>query len=198
MARWLLSPATWIGSALPAPDFLHPQRPIHPLAWLGSAACLAGLALTAVDGLQAWQTRADALARHDAAAAQLERARNAARLASRPAAAAAPTSRTGAPGPALLDHPWREVFADVEQATPSGMHWLAMEHGTGGALRLEGHARASDAAVAVAEHLQRSGAWQEVGLRRLERAGPSGAASAAGLRFEVQARRGGSRAEPGR
>jgi hypothetical protein len=53
----------------------------------------------------------------------------------------------------------------------------------------------------VAEHLQRSGSWQEVGLRRLERAvtaGSSGAASAAGLRFEVHARRMGSRAEPGR
>lgn len=53
--------------ALPAPDFLRPQRRPNPLPALWAATGLLVLAIAAGDALAAWQARGAALARADAA-----------------------------------------------------------------------------------------------------------------------------------
>jgi hypothetical protein len=178
---WLPRPK-WPGRTLPAPDFLRPQRPAHPLSWIFLAvACVAALA-SAIDARLAWQQRSLALQQVDDAQQRLARGRSS----PAPAATAARAELRPRDDPsALLGYPWQEVFLSVEGASVADIRWLAFEHGVDGALRLEGETTDAAGALRAADALQATPGWSEVGLGRLERADASGS----GQRFDLKARR---------
>jgi hypothetical protein len=177
--RWLPR-ATWPGIALPAPDFLRPQRRVHRLSWLFLlVACGAALA-GALEVRRAWQDRSLALQQVEAAQQRLARARSSPAM-DTPRAAA----RSRDDPSALLGYPWQQVFLGVEAASVAQIRWLAFEHGTDGQLRLEGETADAAGALRAAEALQTTPGWSEVGLSRLERADASGSAQ----RFDLKARR---------
>jgi hypothetical protein len=176
---WLPRPK-WPGRTLPAPDFLRPQRPAHPLSWVFLVvACGAALA-SAIDARQAWQERSLALQQVEHAQQRLARTR------SSPAPAATRAALRPRDDPSvLLGYPWQEVFLSVEGASVAEIRWLAFEHGIDGALRLEGETADAAGALRAADALQATPGWSEVGLGRLERAD----APASGQRFDLKARR---------
>ena len=183
--------------ALPAPDFLRPQRRPGPLPALWAATGLLVLAVAAGDAHEAWKARAAAL---DGAAAAAARPTGAARPGSgRPAAASAgPAGRqsaaaTTSPQDAVqreavlwrqrLAYPWDQVLAAADAAGVDGVAWLGLAHEQGGELRLDGQAERAEVALAAARTLRAGpppGRWPEVQLARLD-------ALPAGLRFELLA-----------
>ncbi len=177
--HWLPRTA-WPGRSLPAPDFLQPQRRVHPLCWLLLAVAASAALAAAVDSHRAWQDRSLALQQHDQAEQRLARSRIA------PAAQplrAAPRRRDDPA--AWLGYPWRDVFLSVEAASVAEVRWLALDHGVDGQLRLEGETGDSAGALRAADALQALPGWTEVGLGRLEKADASGSAQ----RFDLKARR---------
>jgi hypothetical protein len=167
------------GAAAPAPDFLRPVRGPHGLAWLLCAAALVGLVLAVLDAHRTWQERAEALAQRDDAVGRVERLRAMSNL-----LPAAPAKARDDAWP-LLAHPWLAVFQSVEAASLANVRWLAFEHGVDGALRLEGQTADAGAALQVADALQASPLWHEVGLSRIERSDTA----ATSQRFDLKARR---------
>ncbi len=179
LLRWLPG-AAWPGNPLPAPDFLRPQRRVHPLCWLLLAVAVGAALAAGVDGYRAWQDRSLALQQLDQAQQRLARSRIS------PAAQpvrAAPRLRDDPA--ALLGHPWQEVFLSVEAASVAEVRWLAFDHGVDGLLRLEGETGDSSGALRAADALQALPGWTEVGLGRLEKADATGSAQ----RFDLKARR---------
>jgi hypothetical protein len=156
----------------PLPDFLQPVRGPHRLAWLALATAALVLLAAALDAAQAWQARADA-----------------ARPLPLPARKAAPPPARGSVEARLsvqralarLDRPWPATFQALEAVDVAGVNWLALEIGEGGAIRLEGSAPDSEAALAAARALRRQPGLREVVLGRIE-SPPAGA-----LRFELSA-----------
>ena len=68
----------------------------------------------------------------------------------------------------LLGHPWQQLFTTLEEATPAGVQWLALDHGTDRAdLRLAGAARNEAQAVALVDALAAWAGWSDVVLRKL-------------------------------
>lgn len=176
---WLPRPK-WLGTSLPAPDFLRPQRPAHALSWiLLAVACVAALA-AAADTRQAWQERR--LAQQQVEDAQQRLARTRSPPAAAPSGAALPPRDDPS---LLLGYPWPEVFLSVEGASVADIRWLAFEHGVDGTLRLEGETADAAGALRAADALQATPGWAEVGLGRLERADTTGS----GQRFDLKARR---------
>lgn len=155
--------------SLPAPDFLVTRERPSAVAW---AAMAAATLLAATAGLDAWQAWTD----RDRAV----QAREQAEAASRHRTQRAPATRTSAVDrtertaalqrvSARLDHPWREVFLSTEAASGAGIAWLALEHGDGGRLRLEGTAVDVAGALRAARALQGDALWRDVLVSRLER-----------------------------
>lgn len=180
---WLPRPR-WPSSTLPAPDFLRPQRPAHPLSWVFLAVACGVAMASAIDARQAWQERSLAVQQVEDAQQRLARSRSS--PAPGPAVAAARAALRPRDDPsALLGYPWQEVFLSVEGASVAGIRWLAFEHGVDGALRLEGETADAAGALRAADALQATPGWSEVGLGRLERADASGS----GQRFDLKARR---------
>jgi len=179
--RWLPR-ATWPSTALPAPDFLRPQRRVHPLSWLLLVAACGAALVGVLDVRMAWQDRSLALRQVEDAQQRLARARSSP-AADKPRAAA----RSRDDPSALLAYPWQEVFLGVEAASVAQVRWLSFEHGIDGQLRLEGETADAAGALRAAEALQATPGWSEVGLSRLERADASGSAQ----RFDLKARRAG-------
>ena len=67
-----------------------------------------------------------------------------------------------------LGHPWQQLFTTLEEATPAGVQWLALDHGTDQAdLRLAGAARDAAQAVALVDALAAWAGWSDVVLRKL-------------------------------
>jgi hypothetical protein len=168
---------------LPRPDFL--ARPPRPglLAWVAAGTGALVLALVG----------ADVAGLHSRIAVQQARLQD--RLAATDASAQAAPARTArAPGAAVPDaraadaearalrrigYPWQQLFTTLEEATPAGVQWLALDHGTDRAdLRLAGQARDAAQAVALVDALAAWAGWSDVVLRKLAM---SGSRSSAGL-----------------
>jgi hypothetical protein len=179
LLRWLPG-AAWPGNPLPTPDFLRPQRRVHPLCWLLLAVAVGAALAAGVDGYRAWQDRSLALQQLDQAQQRLARSRIS--PAAQPVRAA--PRRRDDPA-ALLGYPWQEVFLSVEAASVAEVRWLAFDHGVDGLLRLEGETGDSSGALRAADALQALPGWTEVGLGRLEKADATGSAQ----RFDLKARR---------
>lgn len=152
----------------PRPDFLRPCRGPHPLAGVALAAALLVLAVAALDAWQAHGSRQTAQERLDTAQAMAAR---------KPARAAvdSPQQRAEREALAQLQRPWPRVFESVESVRVDGVAWLALEAGEQGALRLEGQAPDSAAALAAAEGLRRHTHWREVLVARLDATAVPGA-----------------------
>jgi hypothetical protein len=156
----------------PQPDFLRPVRGPHRLAWAACAVALLVLGLAAVDALQAYD------ARSKAQALATQRARPVARTAPAPDT---PTHSATRQALALLERPWPQALAAVENVQVAGVSWLALDVGEQGMLRLEGLAPDTASALAAAEALRADPMWREVLLARMD-AAPTG-----GQRFALQA-----------
>ena len=94
-----------------------------------------------------------------------------------------------------LGHPWQQLFTTLEEATPAGVQWLALDHGTDRAnLRLAGAARDAAQAVALVDALAAWAGWSDVVLRKLalSEARGAGAVNTASMastpvQFEIEA-----------
>ncbi len=168
---------------LPRPDFLaRPPRP-DPLAWVAAGTGVLVLALAVADVLGLHHRIADGqlqlrarLAATDASAQTAP-----AGAARAPAAAVLDARAAGAEARALrrIGYPWQQLFTTLEEATPAGVQWLALDHGSERAdLRLAGQARDAAQAVALVDALAAWAGWSDVVLRKLAM---SGSRSSAGL-----------------
>lgn len=175
---------------LPQPDFLRPAARPGWLAWAWCGTGLLVLAVSAADSHAAWQARQQAQGR-------LTRTQPAPAHASLPTAQAATAQAASQRSAAQarqaeavrwqqqLALPWPAVWA-ASEATPGGVQWLLLDHGSAGGLRLAGLAKApadADAAAQTVRLQQQAGrpTWQSVALAAVERV-PDG------LRFELVAR----------
>lgn len=156
----------------PQPDFLHPVRGPHRLAWAACAVALLVLCVAAVDALSAFE------ARTQAQAVATQRARPVARAQPAPDT---PARRAKLQALAELQRPWAQALEAVESVQVAGVSWLSLDVGEQGTLRLEGLAPDAASALAAAEALRADPMWREVLMARMD-AQPSGA-----QRFALQA-----------
>jgi hypothetical protein len=187
--RWLRRPALHV----PAFDFVAgPPRP-PALAWaLLACGVLAALA-SATDLWAARERLAEerqGADRWQAAAARQRPAPPAATRTQRDSRAAAAAATATAAREAAwkvarsLQHPWPEVFAAVDAATPAGVSWTALQHEAARPeMRLEGVATDNAAAFALVDALAVQPAMDAVMLTRLDR--DDKARPAGGVRFEI-------------
>ena len=198
---------------LPRPDFLAAAPRPGLLAWAaaGTGALVLVLGVADVMGMRAriadqhvqlaaaqasaqsaptraMRDRSDRSDARDATDRRDPRAPNAAAPDMRAAVAEARVLRR-------LGHPWQQLFTTLEEATPAGVQWLALDHGTDQAdLRLAGAARDAAQAVALVDALAAWAGWSDVVLRKLalsdaRGAGAVNAASMAStpVQFEIEA-----------
>lgn len=148
----------------PRPDFLRPVRSPQRLTYLVCATALAVLAVALLDATDAWT------ARRAASAARAMRA-----VASTPRTTApTETARAWRAAEARLARPWAGTFEALESAPRHGVSWLAMDIDERGRVRLEGLSPDAGAALAVAAALRRTGAWTDVLVTRIDKAGDGG------------------------
>lgn len=176
-------------AAPPQPDFLRPVARPGWLAWAWCGTGLLVLAVSAADSHAAWQARQqaqDRLARKQAGPAPtaLPPAQAGTAQAANLRSAAQARQAEALRWQQQLAHPWPVVWA-ASEATPGGVHWLLLDQGSNGGLRLAGLAAdlaAAEAAADAVRQQQQAGspAWQGVALSAVERV-------AGGLRFELVA-----------
>lgn len=163
---------------LPRPDFLaHARRP-GLLAWAaaGTGALVLAVGVADVLGLQS----GIAQQQQRLAAAQVHAQTAPNRTAHAPAAAPPDTRAADAESRVLrrLAYPWQQLFTTLEEATPTGVQWLALDHGTDRAdLRLAGQARDAAQALALVDALAAWAGWSDVVLRKLTLREPLGGAA---------------------
>lgn len=149
----------------PQPDFMHPVRRPHRLAWW---ACAAAMLVLAVAAAEAWQAH-DALARAQALAAQR------AKPLPRPAPPGdTPARRATQQALAQLQRPWPGLVASLESVQVPGVSWLMLDVGEKGNLRLEGQASDASSALAAAGLLRTDPLWREVLVARIDTAPDGG------------------------
>jgi|GEM_PF-6322877 len=164
---------------LPRPDFLASAPRPGPLAWAAAGTGALVLALGVVDVLGLNSRIADQQVRLQMQLAAAEaRAQTAPNRSGRAASAAAPDTRAvDAEARVLrrLGYPWQQLFTTLEEATPAGVQWLALDHGTDRAdVRLAGQARDAAQAVALVDELAAWAGWSDVVLRKLTLRDPLG------------------------
>ena len=174
----LLGPARGLHTA----NFLQPQRGVHRLAKPAAATALLVAGLAGGDAFEAWNTRADA--QQALARATLQAAQRPATRAAAPHrhASGATTAALAAPTQAnRLNRPWPQVFAALDAKPPPGVAWLGLQVADSGALRLQGLAPTTAAALAMADALGQQRGLAAVAPGRLE-SSPGGM-----TQFDVQA-----------
>jgi hypothetical protein len=164
----------------PQPDFLHPVRGPHRLAWLACGTALLVLAMAALDAGQAWSAR-------EAAQGQLAAplAGNGVKPQTKPVAALTPaqqqTRQSLQKASSSLDRPWPQVFYALENINTNGLAWLALNVAETGALRLEGQSTETQAVMDAAASMRGEPALREVLAARIDNA------QGGVLRFEISA-----------
>ncbi len=182
---------------LPRPDFLASAPRPGLLAWAAAGTGALVLALGVGDVLGLNSRIADQQVRLQiqlaAAEAHAQTAPN--RTARAPAATAPDTRAADAEARVLrrLGHPWQQLFTTLEEATPAGVQWLALDHGTDRAdLRLAGQARDAAQAVALVDALAAWAGWSDVVLRKLTLRDPLGGAGLNSASTAIAASMGGT------